>query len=45
MEFTKLDQEEIRVKYENELKELTNKYNTLQKNRKMTKSIAVPSWK
>ena len=31
MEFTKLDQDEIRIKYENKLKELTNKYNSLQK--------------
>ena len=31
MEFAKLDQDEIKIKYENELKELTSKYNALQK--------------
>jgi hypothetical protein len=31
VEFAKLDQDEIKIKYENELKELTNKYNILQK--------------
>ena len=31
VEFAKLDQEEIKIKYENEIKELTNKFNALKK--------------
>lgn len=45
VEFAKLDQEEIKIKYENELKELTTKYNALQKKAENDKKKLLPNWK